>query len=397
MIDVNKYAQGVISVQLGVNQRSRDCQVLVIDPKRREGYSWIGGLFRAKGNLYDSVEEAINFQTGAKMKLGSLRLKRIVYSRTAVNNRWIANHCFSARALPVEEWGLPGNGDFSVGLFETSSFFEEPKEIDHISGAGLGRGFRWSINDGMFIGKMASCDYLHRGEYGVGAYPDIPLVSVHGEGKEMPSGLGLNVGSVIIPHTYRGKRGRVVVKNRDSKDYANIGGKVEVFEGIGSSNIDVHSCIVKEASEEIGVDLHAVSIVGVACTPWSFISQDCDVKAGEINSILDTCIRARPVNPKRLDEVIEGNLIPLKEREKIEGIYFLSNDEYESVLKSGSMRTPDMVPLARQEFFNPPSQRPSLESVVVLKEEEYSAGFRTMELDSDGNMLPETTIQSENL
>lgn len=391
-MDMGKYAQGVVSVQLGVNYKSRDCQVLIIDPKREEGYSWAGGLFRANGNLNDTVEDVVLRRTGVKIKSGTLKLKRIVYSRTAVNNRWIANHCFSARALPVEEWDRC-DGDFSAGLFETSSFFDSsPREVLHVYGKKLRGDFRWAINDGRFIGKMAASDYLHMGEHGCGAFSSIPVVNVSGEGKKMPSGVGLNVGSVIIPHTYKGVRGRVVIKNRDSKYFANVGGKVEVFRDVESSNIDVHSCIVAEAGEEIGVPLYAVSIVGVACTPWSYILPEADVKPGHINSILNTGIRARPINPRRLDETIEKNKIPASELEKIEGIYFLSNDEYIAVLKAGMMRTPDMVPLARQEFFNAPSQRPSLESIVVLQDSEYAAGFSMMELDETGQMAPETTV-----
>jgi len=391
-MDINKYAHGIISVQLGINHKSRDCQVLVIDPKIKEGYSWIGGFFRANGNLYDAVEESVMFETGAKIRRGSLKLTRIVYSRTAVNNRWIANHCFSARATPIEEWESPGNKDFSVGLFETNSFSgETPVEIEHIRGRILDGGFKWAINDGNFIGKMAACDYLHRGEYCHGAFSAIPVVNVSGEGKTMPYGFGLNVGSVIIPHTFKGKRGRVVIKNRDSEHYANVGGKVEVFRGIESANIDVHSCIAREASEEIGVGLHAVSIVGVSCTPWSYLFPNDDVQPGGLNCVLDTCIRARPVNPKQLDEVIENNIIPVEEKEKIEGIYFIPRDEYILLLNQGKMRTPDMIPLARQEFCYPPSQRPSLEGIVVLKDEEYSAGFSMQLLDDNGGLLPETT------
>ena len=396
-INLNKYAQGIISVQLNLNYEGKNTHVLIMDPRRREGYSWIGGLFRPSGDLISSAEELVKFQTGAEVEKDSLKLKRIVYSRTSVNHRYIANYTFFGNALPLEQWNPPQNQEFHTALFETESLATTPKRVSNLHGKSPNGKFEWAINDGGFIAKMAACTYQHIREEGIEAFRDIPVINVPYEGKSrMPPGVGLNVGSVIIPHTYKGKRGRVVIKNTDSYKYANIGGKVEVLNDEHSANVDIHSCIMQEASEEIGVNLHATSIVGSASTPLDKVVNDPEVTTGDFTSILNTCIRARPVNPKQLDDAIAHpeRYIPESERDQIKGIYFLDNENYISLLTKGKMRTPDMVPLARQEFYNPPSQRPSLESIVVLKEEDFSAKFRKMITHPDGTLRTETTILS---
>src|SRR3989344_62105 len=158
-MDESKYAQGVVSIQIGVKHEGRDCHVLIQDPRTPEGFSWVGGFFRPSGSFYGIAENIIKFQTGASVNLKSLRLKKIAYSKSAINDRWLANYCFFIDANPLDTWSTPQGRGIRVSLFDTLSFEKfpdsPPEKIMDYHGK-TSDNFAWSINDGGYIGKRVA-------------------------------------------------------------------------------------------------------------------------------------------------------------------------------------------------------------------------------------------------
>ena len=164
--------------------------------------------------------------------------------------------------------------------------------------------FRWAINDGAEIARDTYLDFSSSGRY----FSEIPFVDVFpGRESSEKQGLALNIASVVLEHTHKGKRGFVAVKNRDRDKYALIGGKVESLLDRSSDNLDAVSCIIREASEEIGTKLHPKSLVGVALTPKDFLEvpNRTGYRDNE-NSLMNICFYATAANPRQLDEVIEN-------------------------------------------------------------------------------------------
>lgn len=368
--DSHKYAKAILSAQIAVEYNGIPCHVVVWDPElaaTNPGYTWPGGYFIPSGNMKHAVNMAQKSDSGFVLKDEDFQLKRIVYSRTKKHGHWIANHTFFARAQSIENILKPECKDIGVALVETSSLVGRPRIIKHIYGEA--HEFDWSINDGPCIAESVFKEHLYS-LMGKSFLPEIPTVNVpNSTESQMPFSFGLTVGSIILPHNYKGKSGYVCIKNNDSDNYSLIGGKVETLEGAHSRNIDTVTCIMKEAGEEIGVQLYGRSIVGCALTPWDYIFPDDvgKVKSGERNSLVNTCIHARPFNPGLLDEAIENpdKFISKREKKKIRGIYFIPEEAFYHIVNFGLMRTPDMAPLARQCLIGSHTDRPNLESIAL--------------------------------
>lgn len=379
-----KYAEGVISVQIRARYRGKEGHILAVHPDRPEGWSWVGGEFPATGSFHSAIEQIVEQQTGASILLKGIQMKKMAYSFSPYQNKWIVNSCFFVDSNPLEDWSPPQNRNFRVALFDTRSFGNFPDAMPEKIYEHHGHGdetFRWGINDGGYIGKRVASIRNEIEKEGRDPMYDLPFVNIKlPRQSNLGWGHGLNVGSVVIPHSYKDKRGRVLIKNRDSEYLANVGGKVEIPKGRNSDNADVVGCVLTEAGEEIGVSLRGVSIVGTSITPWDLApsnNSNMPKPPEGINSILNTCIRARAIFPDQLDEAIENpqKFIPEEEKEKIEGIYFLPNAEYQELLSLGRMRTRDMIPLSEKEYFGCPVDRPSLESIDVVPRGEYAANF----------------------
>ena len=82
---------------------------------------------------------------------------------------------------------------------------------------------------------------------------------------------------------------------------------VIIADGRNLDNLDAVSCIIREASEEIGTKLHPKSLVGVALTPKDFLEvpNRTGYRDNE-NSLMNICFYATAANPRQLDEVIEN-------------------------------------------------------------------------------------------
>ena len=371
-----QYAQGIVSLQISVNSSNgEECCVVVRDPKlaeREDGYMWAGGYFFPSGNMYRAVEHIQNMQTGALLEEGSLSLRQIVYSRT-LKGHWIANHAFTARAKPLEEWKKPEIEGYEVFLVEKSSLVGEPKIVKVVRGEERKNSFNWRINDGRHLAGIVFREKMYC-KTADSYFSKIPVVDTLTEDAfNLPHGYGLNIGSLIVPHIYKGKKGLVFILNKDSDKFGLIGGKVESLEGIESGNIDLLSCVFSEAKEETGVDFLPTSIVGCAMTPITAVRPNYPLEKGGVNSIINTCILAKPLNPRQLDEAIREN--KPRESGKIEGIYHIPNEDLESVLSLG-MRTPDMSCLLRNYLSGVPSLRANLEGIVVIdnKDNRFSRG-----------------------
>jgi hypothetical protein len=290
-----------------------------------------------------------------------------IISSLGLNGIWVGNHAFTAKARPIEDWEDAAKG-FEVILVRTDSLKGQLEKVATISGKERKTKPQWAINDGQYVGWTIAKEQEFA-RMGLHYLQEIPVVAVPTKCKSrMGQGFALNVGNVILPHTYKGKRGYVCIENFDREGKALMGGKVEGMTDAASTNIDASSCVIAEAAQEIGVPLRGISIIGCALTPLDLLHSNADKRKDHMNSILTTSILAAPVNLKQLDEAIEHpeKFIPGEEKEKIKGIYFYTKCEWDDLLKYGKMRTPDMIPLARQEQMGSPALRPSLESIVVL-------------------------------
>lgn len=389
-----KYAEGIVSFQIGVNYKGRDCHVLIQDPRTPWGMSWVGGFIPPRGSFYEVAERIIAFQTGAKIKTETLRLKKVLYSQSALGGRWLANHNFRVETYPLDQWSQPECTNIKVALYDTESFARFPgsppeKIVDHYGQ--VNNQFAWSINDGGYLGLRVAHSKRYKAENGIEPLQNIPFVNVLlPRASDLPSGVALNVASIILPHDFKGKRGRVVIKNRDSEYYANIGGKVEI-PSTSPYNTNVIGAAIAEAGEELGIPLHPQSIVGVALTPFDLVITDRPQTIrkihGDTNSVINTCLRVTPARPKDLENLLNKGpqaAVPKSEREKIEGIYFLPDDEYLAMLNMGKMRTLDMIPLARQEMQGVAAQRVTLEHVATLPKDLYAATLHN-KIESDGH------------
>lgn len=362
----SKYAQAVISMQISVPYKGRDCTILVRDPEKItegvEGLTWPGGIYFPSTDIFDAAEKTLKRESGVKIVPGTMRLTNIVYSETkSISRRWIGNRTIRARAEPVDSWDEPEDPDFGVELYDTASLIRNtPERVKTIFGRKNSNDFKWAINDGSYIASLMARNLS-------GIPVSRPLTDE--ETKISGMDFGLDVVSLIIPHTYKGKRGYVAIRNSDNPDaLALAGGKVERLEDIASHNIDVISCGVAEGEEEIGVNLRALSIVGVSMTPKDLLDLPPDViEKIKGNSIFNTCILAQASNPHQMDEAIKDPMRRLgtEERKKIKDIRFVPEDEWDEIINR-PMRTPDMAPLARLERRQNPDSRPNLERVSVL-------------------------------
>jgi hypothetical protein len=389
METTDKYAKGIVSLQMTVEHEGVPCFVLVRDPKLNKGYMFPGGYFFPAWNISDAAEEIQGFVTGAKL-YSRPSLRKILYSRTQTHGHWIANHAFSARAKPVEEWEEPTDREFEVSLFDIRSFHATPRKVATVFPRDSDKDdeFRWTINDGPYLTRMAVAEYYSNSQ-GKRGLEQIPTVTVPIKNKGIlpnTQGYGINIGNVVLTHTYKGEDGYVYIINSDSLHPALIGGKVENLRDVHSNNVDVHSCIVSESGGEIGVNLHALSVIGTALTPIGVL--DSDVRPREIDrndkivhSLITTSVLARAANPAQLTDAIDHPEKYISERDKIRGIYFMNRAEFATVIASGEMRTPDMIPLALQAFNGSQAERPNLESIALLpfdKISDYNDSAKTL-------------------
>lgn len=389
MTNTKEYAQGIVSVHAIASYNGKRGFVFIKDPKRPEGYSWPGGFFKPTGNLLRDVRNVFTAETGIPINGEDYaRLKHIVYSRTRVNNRWVANHNFFASVDNNPNfWKKPIDEKFEVVLVDPDSLRVNPyspKIVETVFGPKRVGDFRWAINDGPFLARRVSLDTSRDGRY----FSEIPVAKVYLDGSfstRAPAGLAMNVASCSIIHDYQGKSGHVFIKNMDSPHLAVVGGKVES----SALNIDVISAAVQEGSEEIGVRLQPLSIIGVALTPLDWVKKDAQMYEGGITSVLNTRFLVRPLNPEQMDDAIKHPARYISEPDKIKGIYFIPDEELDDALKDG-MRTPDMARLMDLEFWETPSRRPNLEGIALARTE---AGLPSiMEKGADGEIVPETTI-----
>ncbi len=367
-LDTSRVAKGIVSLQIEVPHND-GAHLVIKDPGRsKHGYSWVGGYFFPSGDLRKSAIDIAKRETGVIIEPNSVHLRQIVYSQTRINGHWIANHCMSARARPVSEWDSPAEG-YETFLVSTSSLRKQvPKIIETIHGKPNER-FEWSISDGGFIGWHVYNQFSlekQRRTY----FSPIPIVEVKTEySSEQREGFGwgMNVGQIVLQHTYRGKEGLVLIENHDNPGkLAFAGGKVEALDSVSSRNIDVASCIVAEGEEEIGVSLRPTSIVGCALTPFRAIIPGFVYETEGMNSIVTTSITARAVDPRKLDEAINNPRGFIKEKYKIKNISFWPRDDLGDLARKGEMRTPDMSVLLSQWLYGTPAERPNLEQIAVL-------------------------------
>lgn len=364
------FCKGVLSLQVTVHDDGKKPYTLLIkDPGRPRGLSWPGGYFFPYNDMRIAAQDILRRETGVLVDPATVKLRGVVYSRTKVNGHWIGNHMFSAEALPRDEWKTPESDYFTfLAPLETINDLGGC-DLEDLKGNPYEGNREWSITDGPSIAKMFH--RAHRLRYdGRQLHQEIPIATLPHFDSKMPFGYGSEVASIILGHEYKGKDGFVFIKNHDSPGYALVGGKVESLNDSGSRNIDAVTCIVDEGAQEIGVNVTGLSIVGSAMTPLDMIDEKNGIGAqpNGKNSIINTCIYARATNPGQLDGAIENpqQFIRESERNKIEGIYFLTQDEFGDLALKGEMRTPDMTRLSQLFLNRTPGERPSLEHIMLL-------------------------------